>query len=212
VARRAHQRASARTTGVKEEHGELEELLDDIIGESDEYKASEAGRMEALRRREASLAEGGRQARDMAIRRQTEPKEDCLPPHRHEVRLDDTCSDDGGGESVAPVHRERRSSTPGSTGSSSLAIGDSLEREVLLLMQANTSALSEETTRKEAWESSRISVEMERETRQRELDRARLEVEKKRRVKTEEDREARLQRKEEREAKLEELRIEGQQA
>jgi hypothetical protein len=78
-------------------------------------------------------------------------------------------------------------------------------------MQANTSALSAETTRKAAFESQWLSMEMERETRQRELDRARVEVEK-RRAKTEEDREARLQRKDEREAKLEELRIEAQQA
>jgi hypothetical protein len=127
VARRAHQRASARATGVEEEHGELENLPDDIIGESGEFMASEAGRREALRAREASLAEGGRQARDMALRRQTEPTEDCLPPHSHEVRLDDTSSEEDGGESAAPAYRERRSSIPGSTGSSSLAIGDSLE-------------------------------------------------------------------------------------
>jgi hypothetical protein len=166
VARRAHQRASARATGVEEDHGEPEELLDDIFGESDEFMASEAGRREALRAREASLAEGGRQARDMAMRRQTEPTEDCLPPHSHEVRLDDTSSDEGGGESAAPVHRERRSSTPGSTGSSSLAIGYSLEGEVLRLMQTNTSALSAETTRKAALKSQRLSMEMERKTRQ----------------------------------------------
>jgi hypothetical protein len=128
--------------------------------------ASEAGRREALRAREASLAEGGRQARDMAMRRQTEPTEDCLTPHSHEVRLDDTSSDEDGGESAAPVHGERRSSTPGSTGYSSLAIGYSLEGEVLRLMQASTSALSAETTRKAALESQRLSMEMERKTRQ----------------------------------------------
>jgi hypothetical protein len=98
-----------------------------------------------------------------------------------------------GVESAAPVHRERRSSTPGSTGSSSFAIGDSLEGEVLRLMQANTSALSVETTSKAALESQRLSMEIERDTRQRELDRATVEVEK-RPAKTEEDREARLQR------------------
>jgi hypothetical protein len=43
VARRTHQRASARATGVEEEHRELEELLADIIGKSDEFMASEAG-------------------------------------------------------------------------------------------------------------------------------------------------------------------------
>jgi hypothetical protein len=90
------------------------------------------------------------------MRRQAEPTENCLPPHSHEVRLDDTSSDEDGGESAAPVHRERRSSAPGSTGSLSLAIGDSLEGEVLQLMQANTSALSAETTRKAALESQRL--------------------------------------------------------
>jgi hypothetical protein len=127
------------------------------------------------------------------------------------VRLDDTSSDEDSVESAAPVHRERRRSTPGSTGSSSFAIGDSLEGEVLRLMQANTSALSVETTSKAALESQRVSMEIERQTRQPELDRATVEVEKWR-AKTEEDREARLQRKEEREAKLEELPIEAQQA
>jgi hypothetical protein len=48
VARRAHQRASARATGAEKDHRELEELLDDNIGESDEVMASEAGRREAL--------------------------------------------------------------------------------------------------------------------------------------------------------------------
>jgi hypothetical protein len=211
VARRAHQRASASATGLEEEHGELEELLDDITGESDEFMASEAGRREALRAREASLAEIGRQARDINKRRQAVPTEECLPPRSHEVGLGDTSSDEDGGENAVPVHRECRSSTPGSAGSSSLSRGDGLEGEGLRLMQANTSAFSAETTRNAAWEPQRLSMEMGRETRQRDLDRARVEVEK-RRAKREEDREARLQRKENREAKLEELRIEAQPA
>jgi hypothetical protein len=66
--------------------------------------ANEAGRREALRAREASLAEGRRQARDMAIRRQAEPKD-------AEVRLDDATSGDehggDGGVSTTPVYRER---------------------------------------------------------------------------------------------------------
>jgi hypothetical protein len=111
VALRAHQRASARATGVEEEHRELEELLDGIIGESDEFMATEAGRREVLRAREASPADGGRQARDMTMRRQTEPTEGFLPPHSHEVRLEDTSSDEDGGESATPVHRGRRRST-----------------------------------------------------------------------------------------------------
>jgi hypothetical protein len=56
VARRTHQRASEGATGVEEEHGELEELLDDFNVESDEFMAREARRGEEIRAREASLA------------------------------------------------------------------------------------------------------------------------------------------------------------
>jgi hypothetical protein len=44
MARRAHQRASARATGVEEEHGELEDFLDDFSVESDRFITSEPGR------------------------------------------------------------------------------------------------------------------------------------------------------------------------
>jgi hypothetical protein len=63
MARRAHQRASVRATGIEEEHGELEVLLDDFIGESDEFTASEAARQDTSRARDAAIAECGRQAR-----------------------------------------------------------------------------------------------------------------------------------------------------
>jgi hypothetical protein len=75
MARRAHQRASVRATGIEEEHGELEVLLEDFIGESDEFTASEAARQDTSRARDAAIAEGGRQAREMAMRRQSSPAE-----------------------------------------------------------------------------------------------------------------------------------------
>jgi hypothetical protein len=37
-ARRTNQRATARVTGIEEEHGELEILLDDVIEEADAIK------------------------------------------------------------------------------------------------------------------------------------------------------------------------------
>jgi hypothetical protein len=149
--------------------------------------------------------------RNMALRRQAEPTEG-------EVALEgDTSGDDEANEGTegvlhtTPAHRERGSSTPGSAGSSSLEIKDGVEGEVLRLMQANTSALTSESTRKAAMEAQKLAFDIEREKGQRELDIARVEV-KARRAKTEEDREAQLQRKEDREAKLEELRIEAQHA
>jgi hypothetical protein len=48
MARRAHQRAIVRANGIEEEHDELEVLLDDFIGESDEFTASEASRRDTL--------------------------------------------------------------------------------------------------------------------------------------------------------------------
>jgi hypothetical protein len=212
VMRRAHQRTSARATGVEEEHGELEVLLDDFIGESDEFIASEADRRETARVREGSLAEGGRQARDMAMRRQAAPANSELQIEGEASGDDDT---EEGPEEIevptTPIQRERGSSTPGSGASSSFAIDGGLEGEVLRLMQANTSSFSSESKMKTTMESRRLSFDIERDNRKRQLEQARVELEM-RRTKTEEDREARLQRKEEREAKLEELRIEAQQA
>jgi hypothetical protein len=78
TARRAHQRQSARSTGVKEEHGEVEVVLDVLIDEADEFNASEADRRDTTRAREANLAEMGRRARDMAMQRQAQPVRDEL--------------------------------------------------------------------------------------------------------------------------------------
>jgi hypothetical protein len=69
-ARRANKRATARTTSIEEEHGELELLLDDVIEEADAFKSTEVERREVRRERDFALAEGGRQARRLAMARQ----------------------------------------------------------------------------------------------------------------------------------------------
>jgi hypothetical protein len=58
-ARRANKRATARTTSIEEEHGELELLLDDVIEEADAFKSTEVERREVRRERDVALAEGG---------------------------------------------------------------------------------------------------------------------------------------------------------
>jgi hypothetical protein len=68
--RRTSQRATARATGIEEEHGELEILLDDVIEEADAFKSTEFERREVRRHRDYTMAEGGRQARRLAMARQ----------------------------------------------------------------------------------------------------------------------------------------------
>jgi hypothetical protein len=48
-------------------------LLDDFIGESDEFTASEAARRDTSHARDAAIAEGARQAREVAMTRQSSP-------------------------------------------------------------------------------------------------------------------------------------------
>jgi hypothetical protein len=125
MARRAHQRASERATGIEEEHGELEVLLDDFIGESDEFTEREAARRDTSRARDAEIAEGGRQAREMAMRRQSSPAE-------AELDLESEASGDGEDYDAVESDRATRepvptgtpSSTPGPGGSSSFANGE----------------------------------------------------------------------------------------
>jgi hypothetical protein len=105
--------------------------LDDFIGESDDFLASEADRRETTRAREAAIAEGGRQARDMAMRRQTEPAEVEVDMDREGTGDDDADeANEGGRASTETVHRGRRNSTPGLGGSSSFEIGECMEGEV----------------------------------------------------------------------------------
>jgi DNA polymerase elongation subunit (family B) len=201
-----------RATGIEEEHGELEVLLDDFIGEFDEFMASEAARRDTSRARDAAIAEGGRQAREMGMRRQSSPAE-------AELDLESDASGDGEDNDAVESDRATRepvptgnpSSTPGPGSSGSFANGECVEGEVLWLMQIRNSAWSPELESKEKMTSRRLAFEIESETRRRELEQAKIEVEKMR-ARTEEEREARLQQKAERDARIEELRIEAQQA
>jgi hypothetical protein len=69
-ARRTDQRTTARATGIEEEHGELEMLLDGVVEEADAFKSTEVERREVRRHRDLAMAEGGRQARRLAMARQ----------------------------------------------------------------------------------------------------------------------------------------------
>jgi hypothetical protein len=69
-ARRTNQRATARATGIEEEHGELVILLDDVIEEADVFKSTKVERREVRRYRDFAMAEGGRQGRRPAMARQ----------------------------------------------------------------------------------------------------------------------------------------------
>jgi hypothetical protein len=207
MARRAQKRASVPATGIEEEHGELEVLLDDFIGESDEFTASEAARRDTSRVRDAEIAEGGRQAREMDMRRKSSPAE-------AELDLERDASADGEDNDAVESDRATRepvptgtpSSTPGPGSSGSFVNGECVEGEFLRLMQIRNSARYSELKSKEKMEYRRLAFEIERENRRRELEQEKIEVEK-RRARTEAERDARLQRKEERDARIEEIRI-----
>jgi hypothetical protein len=212
TARRAHQRTSARATGVEEEHGELEVLLDDIIAERDEFVATEADRRQIARAREDQLAEGGRRAREMAMRRQSGSiDDDAGLEGEASSDVPENAAEDRDAVASVAVRERRISTSPGSGGSTIFQNDSSVEGELLRLMQANANALSSDFQQRASTESRRLSFEIERENKQHEIELARIDIET-RRAKTDEDREARFRRKEERDARLEELRIEAQQA
>jgi hypothetical protein len=185
-----------RATGVEVGHVELEVLLDDYIGDSDDFLASEADRREKTRAHEEAITEGGRQVRDMAMRRKTEPRDIELYQDGEGSGDEDEVDEVIVGSRVSPetAQRGRINSTPGSRGSSSFEIGVCVEGDILRLVQAGNSAQTSELNKAAEIESRRLSFDNERETRHHELEQKRVEVET-RRAKTEEDREARLQRK-----------------
>jgi hypothetical protein len=210
-ARRANQRATVRATGIEEVHGELEILLDDVIGEADFFKSTEAQRREVRRERDEALAEGGRLARTLAMGRQASV---------NTAESDDDT--DGRGLRAEPdrdldateaqeIGRERRSSPLDSFDAGSSSTPEGLESQVLGIMQLNISAISSQAARQAEADSQRQRKEEEREARLRDVDNRRVDIET-RRVKVEEEREARLQRSEERHAEMEELRISAQRA
>jgi hypothetical protein len=210
-ARRANQRATARATGIEEVHGQLEILLDDVIGEADFFKSTEVQRREVRRERDEALAEGGGLARTLAMGRQTSG---------NAVESDD--DSEGRGVRAEPdwelvdteaqkIGRERRSSPLVSLDAGSSNTPEGLESQGLGLLKSNVSAISSQATQQAEADSQRHRKEEEREARLRDFDNRRVDIET-RRVRVEEEREARLQRSEERQAKMEELRISAQRA
>jgi hypothetical protein len=105
-ARRTNQRAAARATGIEEKHGELEILLDDVIGEADTFKSTEVERGEVRRHRDFPMAEGGRQVRRLAMARQAplDERDDA-----HEVQSVEDDSDGSSGMNEPQEVRERAS-------------------------------------------------------------------------------------------------------
>jgi hypothetical protein len=59
-----------RATEIEEEHGELEILLDDVIGEADFFKSTDVIWRKVRREKDAALVEGGRLERTQAMVRQ----------------------------------------------------------------------------------------------------------------------------------------------
>jgi hypothetical protein len=78
-------------------------LLDDVIGETDAFLVGEADRMETARAREVYLAEGGRQAREISMRRQAVPSEDEIVGGVEEIPDSDDVADTDEHRSAASV-------------------------------------------------------------------------------------------------------------
>jgi hypothetical protein len=202
--RRSHQRVSARSTGVEEEYGEAEVLVDELIEETDRYRASEIERRDLSRDRDAALADSGRQAREIAMRRQApidiEAGAELAAGNENddeEINLQNECSD---GEF----------SFPASSRSPTVVTGD-IEAEVLKILRETSAAVSKQISHGAEMEERRLKSEEERDASRKELDEKNLEMNR-RRIKVEKDREARLERQESRQSQMEELRIAGQKA
>jgi hypothetical protein len=199
-ARRTNQRATARATGIEEEHGELEILLDDVIEEADAFKSTEVERREVRRHRDVAMAEGGRQARRLAMARQAPVDES---DDAREVQSVEDDSDGGSGTNEPQeVARERRSSTPVSVAHRNVPPQENEEVQIMQLLQKSASPISSQASRVAEVDERKLRLEEGRIEREGEIEKRRIEVE--------EDREARLQRNEDRQAQMEELRIASQ--
>jgi hypothetical protein len=195
-ARRTHQRASARATGIEEEHGELDCLLDEVLEEGERFKEGEGELRNARRARENVLVEGGRQARIMAMRRQTPSPGNGSGSGERSREFEEIGGDDSSSEiAIADTGNEltrndvARKPRPHST----VEFGGNVEAQILNLFRISASNSSEQAIKQAEIESRRIEVE-------------------ERRLKVEEDRELRLERSEERQARMEEMRITSQKA
>jgi hypothetical protein len=141
-----HQSASdARATGIEKEHGELEILLDDVIEEADEFKSTEIERREVWRHRGVAMAEGGRQARRLAMARQA-PVDESDDARESQSVEDDS---DGGSGTNEPqeVARERPSSTPVSVAHREVPPQENEEVQIMKRLQTSALAISSRASR-----------------------------------------------------------------
>jgi hypothetical protein len=180
VARRTNQRATARATGIEEEHGELEILFNDVIEEADAFKSTEVERREVRQHRDFAMAKGGRKARRHARPRRAPVDESDDARAAQSVEVDS----DGGSGANEPeeIEREPRSSTPVSVAHRNVPAHDNEEVQIMQLLQTSASAISTQASRVAEVGERKLRLEegiIEREG----------EIEK-RRIKVEEDRDA----------------------
>jgi hypothetical protein len=142
-ARRADHRATVRATEIEEEHGELESLLEDVIGEADYFKSTEVNRREVRREKDAALIEGGRVARTQAIQPAS-------------IATESDKDRDGGGvepgrEDAGPelkqVGKARRRKKLQYLDEGSSSTPDGVESQVMQILLSNASAMSSQAIR-----------------------------------------------------------------
>jgi hypothetical protein len=176
--RRSHQRVSARSTGVEEEYGEAEVVVDEIIEENGRYGASEVERRDLSRDIDAALADNGRQAQEIAMRRQA--------PIDIEAGLKLASGNENNDEKIN-FQNERSDGEfyfPDFSRSPTVSTVD-IEAEVLNILREATAAVSKQISHGANMEERRIKSEEERDARRKERDENSLEMNR-RRIKVEE--------------------------
>jgi hypothetical protein len=202
-ARRTNQRATAKATGIEEEHGELEILLDYVIEEADALKSTEVEGREVRRHRDVAMLQwrkevgkrGGLRWRD---------RHPWMKATREVQSVEDDSDGGSGTDEPQEVARECQSSTPVSVAHRNVPPQENEEAQIMQLLQKSASAISSQASRVAEVDERKLRLEEGRIEREGEIE--------KRRIKVEEDREARLQRNEDRQAQMEELRIASQKA
>jgi hypothetical protein len=177
-ARWADQRVTARATGIEEEHGKLEVLLDYVIGEADFFKSTEVNRREVRREKDTALVKGGRLARTQAMVRQAAAIA---------MKSDDDGDDGGvepGSENAGPelqVGRARRRPQLVSLDVGSSSTADGVERHAMQILQSNASAMSSQAIRQDEADGHKQRLDEGRELRLRDIDNRRVDWKKNRR-------------------------------
>jgi hypothetical protein len=200
-ARLSNQRATARPFVIEEENGELE-ILQDVIEEADTFKSTKMERREVRRDRDFAMAEGGRQARMLAMERQAPVDESDEERDVH--RAENISDGENRMNELQKVGRECRSSTPVSVAQRNIPTQDNEDVQIMKLLQTSASAISSQASRVYELEERKLRLEEARIEREGEIAT--------RRIKLEEDGEARLQRNEDRQAQMEEIRISSRKA